>query len=67
MREAGTILIQKFSANGRSPLNRVKVVRGLLSDAGDELADAERTLPDWFNPKSIYSHFNGSPLSFEVN
>lgn len=67
MREAGTILIQKFSANGKTPLSRVKIVRGLLDDNGEELKDAERTLPSWFNPESIYNHFNGQPISFDVN
>lgn len=66
MREAGTILIQKFSANGKTPLSRVKIVRGLLDDNGEELKDAERTLPSWFNPESIYNHFNGKPIYFDA-
>ncbi|MEH1831188.1 MAG: hypothetical protein V7L29_03675 [Nostoc sp.] len=40
-RESGTILIQKFSANGKTPLARVKVVRGLFDDAGNELLEHE--------------------------
>ncbi|MBW4635460.1 MAG: hypothetical protein KME30_27285 [Iphinoe sp. HA4291-MV1] len=64
-REAGTILIQKFSANGKTPLPRVKIVRGLLDDNGEELKDAERTLPKWFNPEDIYNHFNGKPIVFD--
>lgn len=66
MREAGTILIQKFSANGKTPLPRVKIVRGLLDDNGEELNDAERTLPSWFNPESIYNHFNGKLIDFDA-
>ncbi|BAY67121.1 hypothetical protein NIES22_72840 (plasmid) [Calothrix brevissima NIES-22] len=65
MREAGTVLIQKFSANGKTPLPRVKILRGLLDDNGEELKDAERTLPCWFNPEDIYNHFNGKPIDFD--
>ncbi|RCJ30510.1 hypothetical protein A6769_33160 [Nostoc punctiforme NIES-2108] len=64
MREAGTILVQKFSANGKTPLSIVKIVRGLLDDNGEELKDAERTLTSWFNPEDIYNHFNGKPIDF---
>ena len=66
MREAGTILIQKFSANGKTPLSRVKIIRGLLDDNGEEYLEAERTLPSWFNPEDIYNHFNGKPISFDT-
>lgn len=63
-RESGTILIQKFSVNGKTPLARVKVVRGLFDDAGNELLEHEGTIPDWFNPHRIYKHFNGKPIEF---
>lgn len=63
-RESGTILIQKFSANGKTPLARVKVVRGLFDDAGNELLEHEGTIPDWFNPHRIHEHFNGKPIEF---
>lgn len=66
MREAGTILIQKFSANGKTPLSRVKIVRGLLDDNGEEYLEAERTLPSWFNPEDIYNHILGKPISFDT-
>jgi hypothetical protein len=66
MREAGTILIQKFSANGKTPLSRVKIVRGLLDDNGEEYLDAQRTLPSWFNPEDIYNLFNGKPINFDA-
>ena len=66
MREAGTILVQKFSANGKTPLSRVKIVRGLLDDNGEELNSAERTLPSWLNPESIYNHILGKPISFDT-
>lgn len=65
MRESGTILIQKFSANGKTPLPRVKIVRGLLDENGEELIDAERTMPKWFHPKTISNHFDGQPIIFE--
>lgn len=64
-RESGTILIQAFSANGRSPLPRVKVVRGLLDQAGNEQLDFEGTIPDWFLPETIHKHFHGSPIEFQ--
>ena len=63
-RESGTILIQAFSANGRAPLPRVKVVRGLLDEFGNEQPDFEATIPSWFMPETIYKHFNGSPIQF---
>jgi hypothetical protein len=63
-RESGTILIKAFSANGRAPLPRVKIVRGLLDAVGNELTDVEKTMPDWFTPDVIYKHFNGTPISF---
>jgi hypothetical protein len=63
-RESGTILIQAFSANGKVPLPRVKVVRGLLDEAGNELLEFEATIPDWFLPETIHKHFHGSPIQF---
>lgn len=63
-REAGTILIQKFSANGKTPLARVTIVRGLFDDDGNELLNYEATIPEWFNPHRIYQHFNGKPIEF---
>lgn len=63
-RESGTILIQKFSANGKTPLARVKVVRGLFDETGNELLEHEGTIPEWFNPHRIYEHFNGKPIKF---
>ena len=64
-RKAGMILIQKFSANGETPLPRVCVKHGLVDDAGNNLEDVERTLPSWFHPQKIYDHFNGKPINFE--
>jgi hypothetical protein len=58
-RDAGTILLRKFSANGRAPLPRVKVERGLVDDQGNELVNFEGTIPDWFNPATVYGYFNG--------
>lgn len=63
-RESGTILIQKFSANGKTPLPRVKVIRGLFDEAGNELLEFEGTIPDWFTPHRIHKHFNGKPIEF---
>ncbi|MFM5887431.1 MAG: hypothetical protein ACKOQS_03930, partial [Dolichospermum sp.] len=64
-RKAGMILIQKFSANGETPLPRIVVKYGLVDDAGNNLEDVEKTLPAWFHPQKIHDHFNGKPLDFD--
>jgi hypothetical protein len=64
-RKAGMILIQKFSANGESPLPRVCIKYGLVDDQGNNLEDIEKTLPAWFHPAKIHNHFNGKPIQFE--
>lgn len=64
-RKAGMILIQKFSANGETPLARVCVKHGLVDAAGNNLEDVEKTLPNWFHPQKIHEHFNGKPIQFE--
>ncbi|MFM6756061.1 MAG: hypothetical protein ACKPJ4_12370, partial [Dolichospermum sp.] len=63
-RKAGMILIQKFSANGETPLPRVVVRYGLVDDAGNNLEDVEKTLPAWFHPQKIHDHFNSKPIIF---
>ncbi|MFM6254885.1 MAG: hypothetical protein ACKPEQ_38095, partial [Dolichospermum sp.] len=63
-RKAGMILIQKFSANGETPLPRVVVKYGLVDGDGNNLEDVEKTIPDWFYPQKIYDHFNGKPIIF---
>lgn len=64
-RKSGTVLLEKFSANGETPLKRVVVRYGLVDEQGNNLDDVEKTLPDWFHPEQIYQHFNRKPLSFE--
>ena len=64
-RKAGMILIQKFSANGETPLPRIVVRYGLVDTAGNSLEDVEKTLPSWFHPQKIHDHFNGKPIIFE--
>ncbi|MCC5654407.1 hypothetical protein LC609_32425 [Nostoc sp. XA013] len=64
-RKSGTVLLEKFSANGETPLKRVVVRYGLVDDQGNNLDDVEKTLPDWFHPEKIYQHFNNKPLSFD--
>ncbi|WP_066423356.1 hypothetical protein [Anabaena sp. 4-3] len=64
-RKAGMILIEKFSANGETPLNRIVVKYGLVDEQGNSLEDVEKTLPSWFHPEKIYQHFNGKPLNFD--
>lgn len=58
-RKSGTVLLEKFSANGETPLSRVVVRYGLVDEQGNNLEDVEKTLPDWFHPEKIYNHFNG--------
>ena len=64
-RKAGMILIQKFSANGETPLPRICIKYGLVDAAGNNLEDVERTLPAWLHPAKIHDHFNGKPINFE--
>ena len=64
-RKSGTILLEKFSANGETPLSRVVVRYGLVDALGNSLEDIEKTLPDWFHPGKIYDHFDGKPIIFE--
>ncbi|MFM5994743.1 MAG: hypothetical protein ACKO9U_09280, partial [Dolichospermum sp.] len=63
-RKAGMILIQKFSANGETPLPRVVVRYGLVDADGNNLEDVEKSLPNWFHPQKIHDHFNGKPIIF---
>ncbi|MFM6883194.1 MAG: hypothetical protein ACKPKK_21500 [Dolichospermum sp.] len=64
-RKAGMILIQKFSANGETPLPRVVIRYGLVDGDGNNLEDIEKTLPAWFHPQKIHDHFNCKPLDFD--
>jgi hypothetical protein len=64
-RKAGTVLLEKFSANGETPLSRVVVRYGLVDENGNNLEDEERTLPSWMHPEKIYQHFNGKPINFD--
>ena len=63
-RRAGMILIQKFSANGETPLPRVVIRHGLVDADGNNLEDVEKTLPGWLHPEKIYNHFNNKPIEF---
>jgi len=65
MREAGSILIEKFTADGEKPLSRVVVKHGLVDAQGTKLKDIEYTLPKWFEANKLYQHFNGKPINFE--
>ncbi|MTJ48391.1 hypothetical protein, partial [Dolichospermum sp. UHCC 0259] len=64
-RKAGMILIQKFSANGETPLPRICIKYGLVDVNGNNLEDIEKTLPSWLHPAKIHDHFNGKPINFE--
>ena len=64
-RKAGMILLQKFSANGETPLPRVVIRYGLVDSQGNNLEDVEKTIPDWFHPQKIHDHFNGKPIDFD--
>jgi hypothetical protein len=63
-RKSGTILLEKFSANGETPLSRVVVRYGMVDEKGNNLEDVEKTIPDWFHPQKIHDHFNGKPIAF---
>ncbi|MBD6619712.1 hypothetical protein FNW02_28815 [Komarekiella sp. 'clone 1'] len=65
MRKAGSILIEKFTADGEKPLSRVVVKHGLVDAIGNKLEDVEHTLPSWFEAFRIYQHFNGKLIDFE--
>ncbi|MBE9053527.1 hypothetical protein IQ243_24600 [Nostocales cyanobacterium LEGE 11386] len=58
-------LLEKFSANGETPLSRIVVRYGLVDENGNNLEDEERTLPNWMHPERIYQHFNGKPIHFD--
>ncbi len=66
MRQAGSILIEKFTVDGERPLPRVVVRHGLVDDLGNKLEDVEKSLPGWFEANKIYNHFNGKPIDFET-
>lgn len=65
MRKAGSILIEKFSADGDKPLSRVVIKHGLVDAQGTKLKDIEYTLPKWFEANKLYQHFHGKPINFE--
>jgi hypothetical protein len=56
--------VQKFSANGETPLPRIVVRYGLVDANGNNFEDVEKTLPNWLHPQKIHDHFNGKPLDF---
>lgn len=58
-------LIEKFSVNGETPIPRVVIRMGLKDMNGNNLEDVEKTLPSWFRPELIHSHFNDSPINFD--
>ncbi|MFW9262628.1 ATP-binding protein [Nostoc sp. CALU 546] len=65
MRKAGSILIEKFTADGEKPLSRIVIKHGLVDAKGNKLEDVEHTLPAWFEAFKIHQHFKDRPLNFE--
>lgn len=65
MRKAGSILIEKFTADGEKPLSRVVIKHGLVDAKGNKLEDVEYTLPAWFEAFKIHQHFKDKPLNFD--
>jgi hypothetical protein len=63
-RKSGTILLERFSADGETPLSRVVIRYGIVDEKGNNLEDVEKTIPDWFHPHKIHGHFNGHILTF---
>jgi len=64
-RKAGSILIEKFSADGEKPLARTVIRYGLTDEKGNNLEDTERTFPCWFTPQEIHQHFTGRTIEFK--
>ncbi|OCQ92276.1 hypothetical protein BCD64_00130 [Nostoc sp. MBR 210] len=64
MRKAGSILIEKFSADGEKPLPRVVIKHGLVDSQGNKLEDVGHTLPSWFEAFTLYNHFHNKPIEF---
>lgn len=64
-RTNGTVAIKKYSNDGEKPLDRITVLWGLVDQNGNDLKDAERTLPQWFQPQIVYDHlYNNKPINF---
>ncbi|NJR72626.1 MAG: hypothetical protein HC773_00845 [Scytonema sp. CRU_2_7] len=66
-RDSSTLLIQKYSANGSTPVPRVTVIRGFVDEKGTELKEFEATIPDWLNPLLLNDHFTGVKLITEID
>ena len=63
-RTNGTVAIKKYSNDGEKPLDRITVLWGLVDQNGNDLKDAERTLPQWFQPQIVYDHlYNNKPIN----
>ena len=63
-RTNGTVCIKKYSNDGLKPLDRVTIHWGLVDQNGNDLKDAERTLPQWFQPSLIYNHlYRNQPIN----
>lgn len=65
-REANTILIEKYSKDGFTPLPRVRIVRGLKDEKGNSLTDIEKTAPDWFNPQTLREWIENGTMPEEL-
>ena len=66
-RTNGTIAVKKYSNDGEKPLDRITVLWGLVDHNGNDLKDAERTLPQWFQPQIVFDHLhNNKPINFGV-
>jgi hypothetical protein len=59
-----TIQIEKYSADGETPLSNA-TVNGLVDSKGKLIENMEVTIPGWLRPESIFRHFNGQPIQIE--
>jgi hypothetical protein len=67
-RNESTMMVRRYSADGKTPLPRARIVRGLVDEKGNSLDEFEGTFPDWFNPKLIAAYFEGiEDIDFGVN
>ena len=58
-RIAQTVLVEKKSKNGKTPLSNCVLVRGMFDDEGNQLYDIPVTFPTWFVPQKLHAHLTG--------
>jgi hypothetical protein len=59
-----TIQIEKYSADGETPLSNA-TVNGLVDEKGKLIENMEMTIPSWLRPETIWKHFNEKAINFD--